>query len=295
MTRMLLVSAMLAGMLCTTVMAGVKSKAAREAAEYVFERFGKEIGEETVETLAEKIGKYGARFGDDAVDAIRQTGPRAFRLIDDAGENAPEVVKLLNRFGNDAVWVAAKPRNLAIFVKHGDDAAAAMIKHPGIAESTIEAFGQPAARALQKVSPQNARRVAMMADDGSLAATGKANDLLEVVGKYGDKAAEFIWRHKGALAVATIATAFLADPQPFIGGTRDLADVAVRPVDSAAKELGRGVAEGTDWTIVIVSIAALGVVLAILRVWQPWVRRRKREQPERQDLTTADSGRGCKS
>lgn len=270
MTRSVVIAVLLVLTCYSHVQAGVKSTAAREAAEYLLERFGKEVGEETVETLAEKIGRYSAKYGDDAIDAIRKAGPRGFGLLDDAGENAPEVVRLLNRYGNDAVWVASKPRNLAIFVKHGDEAAEAMIKHPGIAGPAIERFGQPAARAIRTVSSQNARRIAMMADDGSLAAAGKADELLEVIGKYGDKAADFIWKHKGFLAVSTVAAAFLADPQPFIEGTKDIAEIAVRPVDSAAKEVGRGVAESTDWTLVIISISTLLILLVVLRMWKPW-------------------------
>jgi len=288
MTRSVVVAFLLILTSYSAVQAGVKSKAAREAAEYLFERFGKEVGEETVETLTEKIGRYAARYGDEAVDAIRRAGPRAFKLLDDAGENAPEVVRLLNRYGNDAVWVASKPRNLAIFVKYGDEAAEAMIKHPGIAGPAIERFGQPAARAIRSVSSQNARRIAMMADDGSLAAAGKADELLEVIGKYGDRAADFIWKHKGALAVATVAVAFLRDPEPFIDGIKDIAEVAVRPIDLAAKEVGRGIAEGTDWTFVIVSISTLLILLVVLRMWKPWKHlRRKTGEPQSSTNTTS--------
>ena len=141
MTKSVMIALMLILAYYSTVQAGVQSKAVREAAEYLLERLPKEVGEESVETLTQKIGKYGAKYGDDAIDAIRRAGPRAFTLLDDAGENAPEVVRLLNRYGNDAVWVASKPRNLAVFVKHGDEAAEAMIKHPGIAAPAIEKFG----------------------------------------------------------------------------------------------------------------------------------------------------------
>lgn len=270
MTRSVVIALLLILTCHSVVLAGVKSKPAREAAEYLLKRFGKEVGDDTVETLSEKIGRYGARYGDEAVDAIRKAGPRGFKLLDDAGENAPEVIRLLNRYGNDAVWVASKPRSLAIFVKHGDEAAEAMIKHPGIAAPAIEKFGQPAARAMRSVSSRNARRIAMIADDGSLAAAGKADELLEVIAKYGDKAADFIWKHKGPLAVATVAAAFLADPQPFIDGTKDIAEVAVRPIDSGAKEVARGIATGTDWTLVIISISTLLILLLVLRMWKPW-------------------------
>lgn len=274
MTRHVVIALLLASTCCQTALAGVKSKAAREAAEYLLERFGKEVGEESVETLAEKIGKYSAKYGDDTIDAIRKVGPRGFELLEDAGENAPEIVRLLSRYGDDAVLIASKPRTVAIFLKYGDEAAEAMIKHPGVAAPAIEKLGQPAASAIRAVSPQNARRIAMMADDGSIAAARKADELLHVIGKYGDKAADFIWKHKGALAVVTVAAAFLADPQPFIDGTRDIVEIGARPFDSAAKEVGKGIAKGTNWTLVIISVALLLFLLVTMLLWKPWKRPR---------------------
>jgi hypothetical protein len=263
MIRLVLAVLLLLSASSARVSAGLGSKAAREAAEHLLGRFGKEMGEESVETLAEKIGKYGAKYGDDAIGAIKKAGPRGFRLLDDAGESAPEVIRLVTRYGNDAVWVASRPGKLAVFVKYGEEAAEAMIKHPGISAPVIERFGKPAAHAIRNVSRQNARRIAMMADDGSLVVVGKADGLLEVIGKYGDKGANFVWKHKGALALVTVASAFLADPQPFINGTRDLAEIAIQPVNSAAREVGKGVAERTNWTLVI----TCGVSLLALFLW----------------------------
>ena len=245
----------------TTLLAGVKSDAAREAAEYLMERFGKEVGEKGVQTLTEEISIYSAKYGDETITAIRKVGPRTFKLLDDAGENAPDVVGLINRYGNDAVWVASKPRNLAIFVRHGDESAEAMIKHPGIAGPVIEKLGTTAATAIRNVSGQNARRIAMMVDDGSLVASGKADEILEVVGRYGDRAADWVWRNKGFLAVATVATAFLADPEPFIDGTVEVVEVGgetlVRPV---AEEAGRAI----NWNLFgIIAVACLGAFVAI--------------------------------
>jgi hypothetical protein len=246
-----------------TCFASVKSDTAREAAEYILERFGKEVGEKGVQTLTEEITVYGTKYGDEAIEAIRKAGPRTFKLLDDAGENAPEVIGLLNRYGNDAVWVASKPRNLAIFVRHGDEAAEAMIKHPGIAAPAIEKFGVPAATAIRNVSGQNARRIAMMADDGTLVASGKASEILEIVGRHGDRAADWVWRNKGFLAVATVATAFVADPEPFINGTVEVVKVGgealVRPVAEEA-------AKAINWNLYgILAIAALGV-FAVIRL-----------------------------
>ena len=246
----------------------VRSKAAREAAEYVLERFGVEAGEETVETLSHKIGQYGVTYGEEAIEAIRRTGPRSFQLIDNAGANAPAVVQLLNRYGNDAVWVASKPRNLAIFVRHGDVAAEAMIKHPGVVVPVVEEFGAPAARALRAVSEQNARRLAMLADDGSLTATGKASEILDVVGKYGDRAADWIWRNKGALAVASVAAAFIADPEPFLDGAVQVADIGA---ETLARPIAEKAAESINWNLVVAGGIALVALLVVVRFGWRWV------------------------
>jgi hypothetical protein len=242
-------------------LAGVKSNAAREAAEYLIEKFGKDVGEKGVQTLTEEISVYGTRYGDEAIEAIRKAGPRTFNLIDDAGDNARVVIGLINRYGNNAVWVASKPRNLAIFVRYGDEAAKAMIKHPGIAAPAIEKLGIPAAGAIRNVSGQNARRIAMMVDDGSLVASGKASEILEVIGRSGDRAADWVWRHKGSLTVVAVTTAFLSDPKPFIDGTVEVVKVGgetfVRPV---AAEAGKAI----NWNLfVLFAIVVTGVIASI--------------------------------
>lgn len=252
----------------STAFGQIRSKAAREAAEYILERFGVEVGQETVETLSKRIGQYGVKYGDEAIEAIKSTGPRAFKLIDDAGENAPEVVRLLNKHGNAAVWVASNPRKLAIFVKYGDDAAEAMIKHPGVAGPVVNEFGAPAARAMRNVSSQNARRIAMMADDGILAATQNADGILDVVARFGDRAADWVWRHKGALAVAAIATAFVANPEPFLDGAVEIAEVGgemiVRPVAEKA-------AESINWNLMVVLGIAVLFGLIFVRFGWRWL------------------------
>ena len=76
----------------------------------------------------------------------------------------------------------------------------------------------------------------MMVNDGSLAASGKAPELLQVIGRYGDRGAEFVWKNKGALAVGAVALAFVTDPEPFIIGTRELAEIAARQGDETRTE-----------------------------------------------------------
>ena len=62
-----------------------KVKVAREAAEYVLRKFGKEAAEGGVETLSRKIEVLVAQHGEEAIVAVRKVGPRTFRIVDEAG------------------------------------------------------------------------------------------------------------------------------------------------------------------------------------------------------------------
>jgi hypothetical protein len=178
----------------------------------------------------------------------------------EAGEHAPEVVKLTAKYGEQAIWVVSKPRGLAVFVKYGEEAATAVMKHAGVAEGAVEQLGVPAARALNAVTGAEARRLGMMIEDGAIKTGEQSASLLDVVAKYGDKAMDFIWRNKGALSVTTGLTAFLHDPEPFIQGTKDLAVDGVKPV-------GIEIAQHTNWTPVLIAIVLAGAGLVALRTW----------------------------
>jgi hypothetical protein len=219
--------------------AGLGSKAAGELAELVMKKFGKEAAKEGAEKLASRIVQAAAKHGDDVVGAIRKVGPRAISLADGAGADAPRVLRLLNHYGDDAARVLGQPRGLAIISRYGDEAAEALIKHKSIAEPLLENLGTPAVRAFNALGPQSGRRLAMMAGD-DLAAIGRTPELLDVIARYGDRAMEFIWRHKAILAGSAALAAFLRDPEPFLSGAADLAHVVsedvVQPVAQAAAE-----------------------------------------------------------
>lgn len=244
-----------------------KAALTREMVEFVLRKFSGEMAGESVESLSGKLGAVVAKYGDEGYAAVKNVGPSAFRLIEEAGENGVKSVRLMAKFGDQAVWVVGNKGRLAIFVKYGDDAAEAMIKHGDIAAPLIGKFGEPAALALKGLSSQNARRMAMLSEGGELAAIGRTDELLQVVGKYGDAAMDFVWKNKGALATATVLTAFLANPQPFIDGSRDLAKVAG---GSLLRPLAEGVAKGTNWTVLgLAAIAAFSGWVG----WRAWLKR----------------------
>lgn len=271
--RTVLLAALVGVALPNICLAQGKAALAREAAEYIMRKFGKEAAEVGVETLTRKIETLAIKYGDDVFLAVRKVGPRTLRIVEEAGEHGLEAVKLMARYGDDAVWVVAKKNRLAIFVKYGDDAAKSMMKHGEIAEPLLTSFGKPAAEALKSVSSQNARRLAMLADDGELAKIGRTPELLEVVAKYGDRAADFIWHNKGLLAGAAALTAFLANPKPFLDGARDIADVPGKVATEAAKN--------TNWTVVVVCAVCVLGLLAGARLWLHHRRAAKVEQPSK--------------
>jgi hypothetical protein len=257
------------------VRADAKSRAAREVADYVLQRFGRKAVVEGAETLAGKIESYAARHGDDFLRAVKNVGPSAFRLVEEAGEHAPQVVGILAREGeHGAVWVVSRPKAMQLFLQHGEEAAAVLAKTRGVAEPAIATFGKPAVGAFGSLgTPQNVRRLAMMASEGGeLAQIGRAPEVLGALAKYGDPALEFIWRHKAVLASATALAAFLADPQPYLNGARDLTQVVaentVKPLAelpaTVAREAAGEVARGTNWTIIFgLAVLTLGSLAAL--------------------------------
>ncbi len=230
--------------------AGPAGAAIRETAEVVLKKFGKGAAGQTVEELTEATTKAVARHGNDALPLLRKSGHAGFAALEEAGDKAPDILKLYARKGDEAIWVISQPKKLAIFIKHGDSAADALLKHPGIADNLIGKYGDNAVGALNSVSRQSAQRLSMIADDGLLTATSRSSELLPIIQRYGDAAMDFIWKNKGALTVASALTLFLANPEVYISGAKSLV------VDPIAGPIARSV----NWTLII--IIATGVVFA---------------------------------
>lgn len=267
----------------TPAAAGGKTKAAQEAAEFVMRKFGSKAAKGGASALAGRIERAAVAHGDDVFKAIRRVGPRSLHMIEEAGTHSKQVARLLAVHGEQgAVHVVARPKALQLVLRHGDDAAAALVKSRGVALPAIESLGKPAVRAFKTIgSPRNARRLAMMAGDGGeLAKIGRTPEILAVIAQYGDKAMEFIWEHKGALAVATTLAAFLAEPEPFINGAKEITQTVAKPIAEvpaiAAREGSAEVARKTNWTLVFLGLIAALSLLAAAR-WRLF--RRSRQTP----------------
>jgi len=216
----------------TAAQASVTGKTIRETAEWATRRFVKEAGEEGAEQLAKRMAQLAARHGEDLVaQAVKKVGPRAMDIATSAGAQADVALRLLAKHGDDAVLAAGNATSRNLVAKFGDDAAAAILKHGSVGESLVGRFSAGGAKALASVSPQNGRRLAMLAEDGQLAAP-----LMDVVARYGDRACGFIWQNRKALAVGAVLTAFVADPEPFLNGTVELTNIVASEVVKPAIE-----------------------------------------------------------
>ncbi len=252
--------------------AAVPTKVITETMEFLVKRYGDDVLREGAETVTEQVTKVAAKYGDEGLAAVRKVGPKGIKVIQEAGENGLGAVKLINRYGDDAVWVISKPKGMAIFVKYGDDGAKALIKHKGIAEEVIEAHGKSAVSALNAVGTREARQIAMLQKDGVIKAGEQGDRLLDVIIRYGDKAMAFIWRNKGALTVTAVLGTFLANPEPYIDGGKEL---IVEGVSRPAAEMGKEVARNTNWTVL--GFAGIGM-LGLLAAWRAWLRKPARVQ-----------------
>ena len=114
----------------------------------------------------------------------------------------------------------------------------------------------------------------MMTETGELTRAAHA-ELLGVVVRYEDRAMDFVWKHKGALAVSAVLSEFLADPAPFLDGSRDLAGAAASTAAGAvagvpgrvADEVGRR----SDWALTALPwVALVAAVPATIgcRMWR---------------------------
>lgn len=237
---------------------------AKELVESLGLRFSKEVAEEGAEILTRKVETFLVKYGDDGADALRKVGPYAIQLVDDAAADGVQATRWLAKFGDEATSVVRNETRRNLATKLGDEAAEAMIKHGEIAEPILELAGKPAANALRAVSEQNARRIGMMAKSGELDKIGRTTELMDTIGKYGDRGMDFVWKNKGALAVSGALVAFLANPEPFIDGTQELANVVAQ---SAIEPIAKEVGNKTNWTVTIITLALCAVGYLSFKTW----------------------------
>jgi hypothetical protein len=179
---------------------------------------------------------------------------------------------------------AAESGRLALTRQFGPEAAQVLRRHPGVAAPLLQAHGAAAGQALASLSRQNGRRLAILLQEWAGKAPEQIAKLLAVIARYGDRALEFVWKRKGALAVSAVMALFLADPQPFLDGTRQLGETTVKAVakavsDAAGQAVGqpategaRALAESAGGQAALFGVGAAGFLWL---GWVAWLRHRR--------------------
>jgi len=254
-TCVMLVAALLPA---TPLKAGVMTKGLRELMQYAGKKFGRQVAEEGAERVSGRLMRLAGKHGEELVArAFRKVGPRAGRLVEEAGDQGGLALRLLARHGEEAIPVIGKATALRAVGRYGDSAAVAIIRHGEVGERLVGQFAKEGAEALAKVTPRNGRRLAMMAAGGQL-----KPELMDVIARFGDRACEFAWRNKGVLAAGAVLTAFVKSPEPFINGTEKLAATVA---DAAVKPIAVGVANNTNWTLIVVLVMAILAIAGYVR------------------------------
>ena len=145
--------------------------------------------------------------------------------------------------------------------RHVDDAARAVAPHLNVG-MTLVPLARSSSRATAALAPRNARRLAILAEDGTLARSGRWGELVAVIERHGDRAMDFIWRNKGALAVATVLGTFLAEPEAFLGGGRELIGKAAREATEPLADVADAAA--SRWMNIARSMAVVGLAWLVL-------------------------------
>ena len=122
--------------------AGGKGQLAKEIAESVLQRFGRQAVREGSEVLATRIETAAARHGSDVFEAVRRVGPRALPLMEEAGTHGSQAARArpARRTGSHVGGLPTRAMNLVL--RHGEGAAGVLVKHAGgIAEPVVEQYG----------------------------------------------------------------------------------------------------------------------------------------------------------
>jgi hypothetical protein len=247
-----------------SVTAGVPEQVARLAADEAARLLGRQAERAAASTLSRRIARLAVEHGAETLVAVRRAGPEAVEVIERASSRGGLVSHLLAAHGSEALVIAREPALLDLVARHGDDAARALVRHPGLARSVIEATGTPGARVLAGLSSRNARRLAMLTEDGTLIRIGRQDELLGAIERHGDRALDFVWRHKGVLVVGTLLAAFLQDPGPFLSGARELGEGVTSAVAQPVLGAVNHVSQAITKPLTLVAIGTLVVLICAL-------------------------------
>ncbi|MCA9183618.1 MAG: hypothetical protein KDA51_19285, partial [Planctomycetales bacterium] len=141
-------------------------------------------------------------------------------------------------------------------------------------KQVMERLGIEGARAMKKLSPAARDKLATMS--GALAKSPHRTAWLDAIAKHGDSATNWLWKHKGGVAVGTVATAILVKPDKFLEMTGSVAESAVEAttkhvispvVKPASVQLGASIVTAMAASVGVVALWASGGLTGLLALF----------------------------
>lgn len=94
----------------------------------------------------------------------------------------------------------------------------------------VENLGKESAKALKKLSPKGVAELAEIS--GELAKSPYRSQWLDMLATYGDQCASFLWKRKGSVAIAAVATAVVVSPDDFLQASENIVTTVVEATGS---------------------------------------------------------------
>ncbi len=235
-------------------------KAARETAEFIAAKWGREAAGEGLETSVRALIRT---HGDEIVPLLRHHGPDLIRVASRHGDDA---IPLIHRFGDDGMEVLLRSGDEVMdqVRRFGDDAMEIAIRHPGVGERLVAELGEDGIRLGKTLSTEETIQTLRLLP--VLKKEGGVEPFVKAVDRYGSAVFTYIGRHpEVALGGAALAL-LLAKPE-----------IVVEAIETAGTAIGRGAhAAGTEaigdnwlpWTaIFLLLISAIYAAPRFLAVW----------------------------
>jgi hypothetical protein len=239
------------------------AKAAKELVEWLFKT---EARKNLPKNLLPRVENLMTKHGISALQAIKKAGPSAITILERDGSRVMlDALKLGGRnFANEALTSPALIRK--VLKKCGPEAAEVIAKHPGAGARFLFRVGPKGIPVAKSLSRKALEDMVGLSDD--IYKSGYAPGFWKVLGKYGDRASDFIWRNKGAIFVAAVAASFIRDPEAYLSGARKIGQ-------SVAEGVGRGLSGSVGsfpWGIAVPGLVLVLAMACYLKFF--WRRRR---------------------
>ncbi len=196
---------------------------ARDLAEAVLRKAGKQSDDLAVRELEQQFVKLFNRLGPDCEPFLKRFGKDGAEILERAGQKGNQLLKWYQSAPGPSFYLLRDKEKLEWTLQYGKTAFDAMIRHPGAAEVLIRKHGAQGAAWALNLDRNSVLKLAKLETSGWTSRHfPDSKTLSDFVRNQGSAGIKFIWKHRTRLAAAGALTWFMTDPESFINGTRSL-------------------------------------------------------------------------